>query len=291
MGWIVRTFDHQSLGGRFWLAGLFLLVISIAAFLFFKFRIQSRIFPSNSNVSPVETVFKPVIHFDFDQTVFFKEWKEHNLHGKTSFKIERDEHGEPFLRAVSRSASSIIFRKVDVKISERPFLSWEWKAIQFPSNKMNQVLAAKSDNDYAARVYVAFKGLTPFTSDTIQYVWDDHFPEGAHTSSPYSGRIKVLVIHHGPIDSASNGSWVFEKRDIIKDYEALYGKRPRANLIAIGFMSDSDNTRTVSEAHFRRLTVERSKPEPEPDRQWNLIAQARESVNWWFKKAQFWKRN
>ncbi|MBI4394615.1 MAG: DUF3047 domain-containing protein [Candidatus Omnitrophica bacterium] len=269
---------------RLWLACLLLFAISIAAFLYYKFKIEPKMFLSDLGTLPTEGPFSAVVPFDFSETVFFKEWREHRMSGKTSYRIERDEHGEPFLHASSRDASSITFRPVDIKSSEQPFLSWEWKAIQFPTNKRNQVLAAKSDNDYAARVYVAFKGLTPFTSDTIQYAWDDHFPEGAHAASPYSSRIKILVIQHGPTDPGSNG-WVFEKRDIVADYEMLYGKRPPSSLIAIGFMSDSDNTGTSSEAYFRRLTLERTKmEEPATGGRKNIGIQVIESAQWWLKR-------
>ncbi|MBI4358462.1 MAG: DUF3047 domain-containing protein [Candidatus Omnitrophica bacterium] len=217
----------------------------------------------------------PLLDLKFEKQSLFKDWQEHVFHEKTLYQIETS-NGEDALHALSQGTSSLLFKEVHIKLSDRPFLTWEWNAIRFPKNKQNKILAAKSDNDYAARVYVAFKGggsflkeqasflkgriplmkeRAPFLADVIQYVWDDHFPEGTYQSSPYSRKTKIFVVRSGKINGSQG--WVREKRDLVKDYEVLFRKAPRGDVIAVGIMSDSDNTGTEAEAFYKNLTIEK----------------------------------
>lgn len=211
----------------------------------------------------------PRISFQFDEQVFFSEWKQHIFHERTTYQIETGPENERILHAISQGSSSGYFRELDLDLSQRPFLSWEWRAIQFPSNKKNEALAAKLDNDFAARVYAIFKGRTPLTSYVIQYVWDDHFPEGTYVESPYSKRVKILVVQSGHMESPD--AWVGEKRDLVGDYEMLFGKRPRGNLLAIGLMSDADNTGTAAEAFYRRFVIERTQKDVKQERRYHRL--------------------
>ena len=138
-------------------------------------------------------------------------------------------------------------------MEERPRLSWEWKVIEFPTNKKNEVLGDKMDNDYAARVYVMFKGSTILTSEVIQYIWDDHFEEGEWRDSPYSSRVKLLVVEKGISDN--DDGWVAEERDLYEDYRFLFGKAPSKPLSAVGVGSDSDDTKSTSIVLITGLTV------------------------------------
>ena len=62
------------------------------------------------------------------------------------------------------------------------------------------------------------------------------------------------MVQHGRADSG--GGWTVERRDLVQDYKMLFGRAPRRDVVAVGLMSDSDNTGTVSEAYFRRLILE-----------------------------------
>ncbi|MBI1977981.1 MAG: DUF3047 domain-containing protein [Candidatus Omnitrophica bacterium] len=234
---------------------LFLLALTFLSLLYFW-----RIAPSSpiSDALPADVILEPFFKIEFNEAQFFQEWKEHVFHGRTSYQIEVGETGEKWLHATSQGTSSLLYKEVEAKSVKRPFLSWEWKVVQFPSNKENKNLAAKRDNDFAARVYVLFKGRTTLMSDVIQYVWDDHFPEGAHATSPFSPKTKFIVIQSG-----STSGWVTEKRDLVRDYQMLFGKRPKGEVMAVGIMSDSDNTQTTSQAYFRNFLIEKPQTEIE----------------------------
>jgi len=205
-------------------------------------------------IKPATGVAEPV-DFVFNSPASIKDWRERSFHGKTQFEIKKEpKTGENALRAYSKSASSALFKEMDIDISKRPILVWEWKVLKFPTGKKNQALAAKKDNDYGARVYAVFKGDMPFQQDIIQYVWDDHFKEGEHADSPFLKKVKIFVAKNGPLDPS--GKWIFERRDLAKDYRTLFGKKPERNLVVIGMTSDSDNTKSESEAYFRRIAIE-----------------------------------
>lgn len=195
----------------------------------------------------------PLLHFAFRSPADVDEWQERSFLKHTSYQIAKAEGGEPALRAYSQRGSSGLYQKIGVEIAKRPFLSWEWKVVQFPSNKQNKVFASKKDNDFGARVYAIVKKKRSPLFDVIQYVWDDHFPEGTYTTSPFSRNTRILVVQSGPANAP--GPWVSEVRDVFEDYKMLFGKTPQGDLAAVGLMSDSDNTKTKSEAYYRQFSI------------------------------------
>ena len=178
-----------------------------------------------------------------------KYWKEHVFKSPTSYQVE-----DGVLHASSQGSSSMIYQNVRINMSERPFLEWEWKAAQFPSNKKGRSLADKSNNDFAGRVYAIFKGASPVAADVIQYVWDDQYPEGTLDGSPFLKNVKILVVQSGV-----SSDWVSEKRDLLEDYHRLFGRNPRWPLSGVAIMSDSDNTKTQSEIYYRNLSLKKPK--------------------------------
>ncbi len=243
----------SSFGFKQWFLSLLLLAGLCSLYFVYEWQRHPRLFVPVP--LPEQVSLHPLVTLGFNDSSFFREWKEHIFSGKTFYRIETIEKGEKVLYATSHGTSSVLFKQVDVGLSEHPFLTWEWKAIRFPSKKQNKVLAARSDNDFVARIYVVFRRRIPLSSDVIQYVWDDHFPVGASVSSPFARGNKVIVVRSGP--TTPPGTWLAEKRDLVADYQKLFGKAPRGNVMAIGLMSDSDNTGTESEAYFRRLAVQK----------------------------------
>ena len=195
-------------------------------------------------------VFK---EFDFKDPDFLKAWKEHSFAGNSTYEMSALE-GQSVLKAASQATSSAIFHELQADIGMRPLLIWEWKVAQFPAKEKAPALADREFNDFAARLYAVFKGDMPFRYDVIQYVWDERFAEG--DSADYSAlhNVRVLVIQQGP--SEDPAGWVAERRDLARDYELLFGKKANRNLMAVGFMSDSDNTKSGSEAYLKTLRIE-----------------------------------
>ncbi|OGW82050.1 MAG: hypothetical protein A3G33_04700 [Omnitrophica bacterium RIFCSPLOWO2_12_FULL_44_17] len=190
---------------------------------------------------------------DFNQPDELKNWKEYKSSGSTTYEIKPNPEGEMVLYAESHGKSSALCKEMRVSVQSNPQLIWEWRALKFPTNKENKTFGASKDSDYAGRVYVMFDGLNPLFSEIIQYIWDDHFPEGTQTSSPYTKRVKLLVVRSGP-----SSEWKTEKRDIVSDYKMLYGKTPKSNIRGIAVMTDSDDTGTDSALEVRYIGIEKS---------------------------------
>jgi len=236
-------------------AGVIALLLVLVVCFFRPFGVNEKVDVDAGSLAeqPIDQ-FKTLFQYRFNKPRSIKAWKEKVFKGKGTFEVVTDEaSGEKVLKSASDGTSSGIFKKVKVEMKDNPVLRWEWKVTQFPSNKKNKVFAAKTDNDYGARIYAIFDGATIFTSDIIQYVWDDHFAEGTYARSPYTDRVKTFVVRNDK--KGDSATWFTETRDIVKDYEMLYGKKPKRKLVAIGIMSDSDNTKTQSEAYIKSVSV------------------------------------
>lgn len=201
----------------------------------------------------IQPGMKKLVDLSFDEVDGrLSGWEEKVFKGKTVYEAQLDADGDGMLSARSSDASSALFRKVDVPIDVSPWLVWRWKSPVFPTNKKTMDLASQEDNDFAGRVYVIFKSRSIFSADVIEYVWDDRFAEGTVSASPFSDHIRVSVVRSGV--SAADG-WIVEKRDVVRDYTAFFGKPPRRNIAAVAIMSDSDNTKSQSGILIKNITL------------------------------------
>ena len=129
---------------------------------------------------------------------------------------------------------------------------WKWKVIKFPQKWEGVFEDAEwvEKDDYAARFYVIFPGLTFNGTKTLEYVWDRYLPEGTILTNPHFENIKIIVAQSGE----SEDEWVFEERNINEDYQKAFGRKtPKVGAIAI--MTDSDNTASTAEALYDEIRV------------------------------------
>jgi hypothetical protein len=183
----------------------------------------------------------------------------------TIYTVVSDE-GKTAVRAdAKKSASGLIF-ETDADADAR--LSWSWKIVA-PVEK--SAIGSKAGDDAAARVYVAFAhdparlpiwtafknaaieliyGSYP-PSATINYVWANTAPVGATVTSPYTERVKIVVVESG---AAKAGTWVTESVDIAADYRRLFGEEPPP-VNGIGIMTDTDNTQGEATAWYADFSL------------------------------------
>jgi hypothetical protein len=78
------------------------------------------------------------------------------------------------------------------------------------------------------------------------YVWCNQRPVGSVIQNPRTDRIRKIVVESGPQGLMQWRNYV---RNIRADFEQAFGEPPGA-LVAIGLMTDSDNTHSNTVAWY-----------------------------------------
>ena len=187
-------------------------------------------------------------------------WNLKRFAGRAQFELAREDSRSVF-RLASQSSSFALHREVDIDVQQFPILTWAWKVVRLPSR--GDVRDGRA-NDQAAQVYVIFP-RTPnprSASDVLGYVWDTQAPATTRAANATWPNVRVIVLESG---SERLGTWVHEQRNVRQDYVELFKKDPPA-VGRVALMTDSDHTRSATEALFSDLAFQRagaaSAPEP-----------------------------
>jgi hypothetical protein len=171
--------------------------------------------------------------------------------------------GVTVLRADSSNAVSGLSRALRVNPAEYPLLKWRWKI----SNVLkNSDLTTKEGDDFPARVYVMFDyplEKLPFgertklrlaralydphlPAATLCYVWDGRAAAGTIVPSPYTDRVRTLVVESG---AARVNRWLDVERNVAADFRAAFGEEAPA-VSGVAVATDTDNTGESATAFF-----------------------------------------
>ena len=177
--------------------------------------------------------------------------------------------GRPALSARSDAGNSTLRMALAAQdVAAAPWLSFSWFV---PALNERADLREADIDDAVVRVILAFEGdrsrmaardhmlseivqlVTgePLPYATLMYVWDHRYPVGSVIPNPHTQRIRKLVVESGP---RRLNQWVDMERDIDADYRQVFGEAP-GRLVAIGVMTDSNNTREKVHAWFGPLTL------------------------------------
>ncbi len=172
----------------------------------------------------------------------------------------------PAVEATAHSSMALLAREVKVDLKVTPILCWRWRVADVVKTAdMN----TKVGDDYAARVYVAFKlpadkigwGLgvkLQFARNlygdhvpdaALNYVWDNKNPIGHRQFNAYTDRTQMIAQQSG---IAQAGTWVSERVDVLSDVTNAYGS-DRATISLLALASDTDNTKSKAHAGFADL--------------------------------------
>jgi len=177
--------------------------------------------------------------------------------------------GRPALHARSESGNSTMrlpLQPTPLTPGARLGFSW-WVPALLPQADLGN---AETD-DAVARIILTFDGdraswsrrdhmlselaqlITgePMPYATLIYVWDDRYPVGTVVDNPHTRRIRKLVVQSGP---DRLGRWVDHERDVFGDFQRVFGAEP-GPITGLGLMTDSNNTRTDTEAWFGPLSL------------------------------------
>ena len=182
------------------------------------------------------------------QSIDPERWREVEVKRHTRYE-EVVLDGRSCLRATSQNSASVLLTPVRFNPETYKWFSWEWRVDQLVAK---EALDRKSGSDAAARVYVYFQspGL-PWQKRSLDYVWSASLPVGAILNSAFSPTSKMIVVESG---TASLGQWRKVERNLEDDYERCFDQH-LPDVIAIGIMTDTDNTGGKALAYFDELRV------------------------------------
>ncbi len=159
--------------------------------------------------------------------------------------------GKGLIKAESLGSRSSLYKEVEEKKRDFPTLSWRWKI----SNVVRSAIETRKDRfDAAARVMVVFgrdKGFklmqgTEPSGFRIEYIWGSSLPKGHIFDHPGEKYCKVFVLESG---ERKAGEWVFEKRNLHKDFKRAFGREPNG-VFAIGIQTDTDHSNEKVTAYY-----------------------------------------
>lgn len=183
-------------------------------------------------------------------------WRDVEVRGKSQYQVVTLD-GRSCLKAESHGGASILLASVRFDPQVYPWLAWEWRVDQLIER---EALDTPKGSDAPARVYVYFEtqGL-PWQKRNVDYVWSAFLPVGARLTSAYSAASHILVVESG---AAHLGRWRRVERNVADDYRQSFHEDPPP-VIAIGLMTDSDNTGGDSLAYIDDIRIGRfSSAEP-----------------------------
>jgi hypothetical protein len=159
--------------------------------------------------------------------------------------------GKGIIKAESLGSRSSLFKDVEEKKKSYPILTWRWKI----SNVVRSAIETRKDRfDAAARVMVIFgkeKGIGIFgmgepSGLKIEYIWANRQPKGHIFDHPGEKSCKVFVLESG---ESKAGQWVYEERNIQKDFKTAFGTEPEG-VLAIGIQTDTDQSNEGVTAYY-----------------------------------------
>lgn len=196
-------------------------------------------------------------------------WQHYKLPGKqpSQFSYVRKD-GRHAMAVHSKSSASMVRQVVRIEPDDLRSVRFSWKV---PDLIAQADMALRESDDSPVRIVLAFEGdRSKFSSKnamlselaraltgeempyaTLMYVWCNTRQPGSVIVNPRTDRIRKLVVESG---AGKLRQWVDYERNIRADYEKAFGEAPGA-LVGIGIMTDSDNTRSTTQAWYGPVTL------------------------------------
>ena len=201
------------------------------------------------------------------ETSSFAEWRHFTLPGKTAtvYDFSRKD-GRDALTAKAGISASMMRRDVNIAANKLDTVNFSW---QIPELIAGADLAERDFDDSPVRIVLTFEGdKTKFSAQnamlselaqmmtgeplpyaTLMYVWCNKRPAGSVVVNPRTDRIRSVVVESG---AKNLRQWLDYQRNIRADFEKAFGEVP-GNLISVGLMTDSDNTKTQTAAAYGKV--------------------------------------
>jgi len=186
-----------------------------------------------------------------------------------------NEQGRTVVRARAESSASGLIHPLALDPHTYPLLHWHWKVDNLIQKADN---TQKHLEDSPVRLVVSFAGdmdnlelrdrmffdnvrlvtgqQLPYA--TLMYIWENRAPLDSVIDNRHTTRIKMIVAESG---RDRLGRWQEVTRNIIDDYRRAFGEEP-GQVIAVGIMTDTDNTGDNAHAWYGDIAFQRLAPPP-----------------------------
>jgi hypothetical protein len=170
------------------------------------------------------------------------------------------------VEADAREGGSGLSRTIRIDPRRHPLLEWRWRV---PADSLERLQAAsgttplvrlslgfhgdveKLDFDERAKLRIAMlltaNGL-PYAS--LLYVWMLDVPVGTVLHSPYTDRVRMVVVESG---TQRLGEWVSVRRNVLEDYRRAFGEEA-GDIVAVGLMTDPGDDGSRRRAFYGDIT-------------------------------------
>lgn len=197
------------------------------------------------------------------------DWHELPLPGKIATRYTlMSEQGRHVVHAQSEASASMLRRTVRVDPARLGAVKFSWLVAELIESAD---LTDRHADDSPVRLILAFDGdhgrlslrnrlmfdlahavsgeVPPYA--TLMYVWDNKAPAESIIHSGRTDRIRNIVLESG---MGNLGVWRHYERDVAADFRRTFGEEP-GPLIAVGLMTDSDNTRSRASAWYGEVQL------------------------------------
>ncbi len=174
------------------------------------------------------------------------------------------------LRAHTQGGVSGLYKPVNVKIEDYPYIAWKWRVDQVFEKSDART---KTGDDYPARLYIAFKydpdrvgfftrasfelAKTRSEKDeypplwALNYIWASNLKENTWVPNAWEERSKMIAVQSG---KNGTGEWRWEVRNYRKDLKAIVDEEPTP-IQFIAVMIDGDGTGSAGTSYFQRIEL------------------------------------
>lgn len=194
-------------------------------------------------------------------------WGLNSGHRSTQYRLVDGVAGT-VLEAYADQAGTGLYRRVRVDPRRHPILEWSWRVNTLIKGAD---LRVASREDSPARLVVSFHGDPqrldfqqrtmlrlakavagePLPYAMLIYVWSNTMALETAAASPQIERIRMIVVESGERDV---GKWRHFRRNLADDYRRAFGEEP-GDVVAVGVMTDADNTRQTAHALYGDITL------------------------------------
>ena len=173
------------------------------------------------------------------------DWQQKSFDGNTHYQLLSVD-GRQVLKASSEASASALYRTIQVDLVKTPILHWSWR-VDAVDPRLNP--REKAGDDFPARIYVVKKGLFPWQTKALNYVWANEKSEHAFWPNPFTGSAVMIPVQAG---QEGLGRWHSQQVDVVADFQRVFNLSVD-EIDGVAIMSDSDNGKGSTTAYFGEL--------------------------------------